>query len=435
MAIPSVAPHRALEMRQLMKTFINERLQLKLDKLAPDEQDKRSQLVETHRLDSWLADAARRVVQIQIASHTLKQTHPDARGTSLHVEQRALDAPGLVGTHSLSTRRAHDVVGNAAALDVFKFLSLEHEGKSLLQLAIVDDVSLRAAFSDDPNQARSWQLAFAGITANKTESSSHTLAKQIYFPLPNGGYHLLGPLFPTTLVHRSHQTIREDRFGEEAKAAREARRKGDNWPTGYREYPDLVIQKFGGTKPQNISQLNSERYGENWLLPSLPPSWHSTDVKPPLNADSIFDGEFRHRKLVRDAIENLRRFIAITEHNNLAIRQERTRLVANICDETHQYAAQLHSLPAGWSADPACRLHDSEQLWLDPQRASDDDEFMKRRQWGDWPLQVSKRFANWLNSAIESKQVRFGEAEAAHWSDVLNKELSMFTEVLEDDRE
>ena len=34
---------------------------------------------------TWLADAARRVNQIQAVTHVLKATHPDARGSSLHV--------------------------------------------------------------------------------------------------------------------------------------------------------------------------------------------------------------------------------------------------------------------------------------------------------------------------------------------------------------
>lgn len=38
-----------------------------------------------------------------------------------------------------------------------------------------------------------------------------------------------------------------------------------------REYPNLAVQKFGGTKPQNISQLNSER-GWQQLSAGLSPA-------------------------------------------------------------------------------------------------------------------------------------------------------------------
>lgn len=46
------------ELRQFIESFIQERLQGKLDKLQPDEDDKRQTLLATHRREAWLADAA-----------------------------------------------------------------------------------------------------------------------------------------------------------------------------------------------------------------------------------------------------------------------------------------------------------------------------------------------------------------------------------------
>ncbi len=435
MAIPSTTPENVGAIRQLIHSFIKERLQSKLEALKPDESVRRQQLEEEYRADNWLSSAAQRVSQIQLASHTLKPIHPDARGTNLHVGDLTVEAVGMVGTHSLPVARDHDVVGNAAALDVFKFLSLEHDGRSLLQRAISDDANLRAALSDDADEAQSWQASFASITADKRDPASHTLAKQLYFPLQSGGYHLLAPLFPTTLVHHVYKTIREDRFGEAAKAARQARREGKEVSSGYREYPEIAIQRFGGTKPQNISQLNSERHGENWLLPSKPPSWQSLDMKPPLNVDSVFESWLGRRRPVREAVYRLREFLANTDHNNLAIRRARARMVADICDEVLQYAALLREATPGWSANPECRLHEAEKLWLDPLRAYGDDEFMQRRLMGDWQELVSKRFANWLNAATESKLVKLDQVSATQWADDLIKELRMFKEVLVDDHD
>lgn len=59
------------ELRQFIESFIQERLQGKLDKLHPDEDDKRQTLLATHRREAWLADAARRVGQLQLVTHTL----------------------------------------------------------------------------------------------------------------------------------------------------------------------------------------------------------------------------------------------------------------------------------------------------------------------------------------------------------------------------
>src|SRR5690606_26654422 len=104
--------------RALILGFVSERLKAKLESLKPDDAEKRAELMATHEPSTWIADAARRAAQIQLATHTLKPLHPDARGTNLHASEFIEDVPELVGTHSLQGRLVSDVVGNAAALDV-----------------------------------------------------------------------------------------------------------------------------------------------------------------------------------------------------------------------------------------------------------------------------------------------------------------------------
>jgi CRISPR-associated protein Csy1 len=431
--VTTVVADGTAEWRGKIHGFIADRLQAKLDSLKSGDTDKKAQLIAAHEPSTWIADAARRVAQIQLATHTLKPLHPDARGTNLHVSNLIRDEPSLVGTHSVNTELVSDVVGNAAALDVFKFLSLEVQGESLLDRLIARDPAVLAALSGDTAQAQAWAEAFVAVREIKGPPASHTLAKQLYFPLAEGRYHLLAPLFPTSFVHAVQSRIREDRFGEAARAAREAWRQGQAHHQGFREYPELAIQKFGGTKPQNISQLNSERRGENWLLASKPPIWRSATVRPPLNVRSVFGGPLTAARSMRDAVKQLREFLARTSHNNVSIRKARAHMVADICDHVHQYAATLRELDPGWSADERCRLHEAEQLWLDPGRALVDETFKARRVLGDWQVEVSRRFANWLNAALSSDSTRLGEDEAAQWTADFHSELKLFREVLEDD--
>lgn len=427
--------HTAHTLRSHIRDFIQKRLQAKLDKLRDDQLEERAKCEDSFRPENWLAEAARRVSQLQLASHILKATHPDARGTNLRVVSMSMSKPGLLGTHSVAGDAPDDVVGNAAALDVFKFLCLQHEGRSLLDLALARDPALMEALSDEPERSAEWCDAFASIAQDNSPPASHTLAKQVYFPLPDGSYHLLAPLFPTSLVHVAQRLMREDRFGEAPKAAREARRKGETFSRGFREYPDLAIRKIGGTKPQNISQLNSERYGENWLLSSLPPNWQSSNVRPPWSADSVFDSWFGRQRRVKDLTRRLRTFLENTSRNNVGIRRHRAALVEEICDEAHQYAASLRQLPPGWSADPRCRLHEVERLWLDPLRVHTDEDFAERRYRPDWPSVASHRFGNWLNTVLVSKKMVLGEDEQHQWKRDLLKELNVFREMLEEDRD
>lgn len=95
-----------------------------------------------------------RVTQIQCATHTLKPIHPDARGSNLYVLPQNLPSLTEVGTHCLGANYRDDVVGNAAALDVYKFLTLQHQGQTLLQLACVEDADFLAALSNDAKEAQ-----------------------------------------------------------------------------------------------------------------------------------------------------------------------------------------------------------------------------------------------------------------------------------------
>lgn len=421
------------KVREVMQAFVDERLEAKVAKLKPEqvEAGEGEALVAKYQLDTWLLDAARRVGQIQLATHTIKPMHPEAKGTSLHVADPQLDEPGLVGTHSLPETRANDVVGNAAALDVFKFLNLECEGKTLLSLVLAGDAIVKAALCDDPVIAQELCAAFAGITEGNGGATSHSLAKQLYFPVgEEGEYHLLAPLFPTTLVHHVHQTLREHRFGDTAKAAREARSKGKPSTDSLHEYVGMAIQKFGGTKPQNISQLNSERYGENWLLASLPPVWKSPEISPPLGTGSVFERRIGGRKRIRELVKSLKEFLRTTSHNNSAIRDRRARLVANICDEVLLFAAEVHSLDAGWTAVNECKLNESEKLWLDPHRAAGDVEFGADYRWRDWPMEVSDRFASWFNHVVSVKGSVLGDAEHGEWKMLLAREIGLFRDYL-----
>ncbi len=400
---------RQAELRSLISDFLTERLNGKLEKLAEDD-PKRAELQAQFIPATWLEDAARRVGQIQAVTHSLKPIHPDAKGSSLFREPSALPPLAEVGSHSLGARFDADVVGNAAALDVYKFLKLSHQGRSLLDLAIAADSDFAAALSADPTLAQAWLAAFAGLAAPRGKASSHTQAKQIYWPIgdnphDDAGYHLLAPLYPTSLVHRVYLALQDDRFSDDAKAAREARKAGELHKRPVREYPNLAIQSLGGTKPQNISQLNSERRGDNCLLASLPPVWKSVDIKPLYGVDSLFK-RYGGRKEVRTLAAHLRRFLEGDPASNFKTRQHRDELVDALIDELMQFSAELGTLDAGWSASAECDLPPAQRAWLDPDGCDPAVD--------DAADRVANDFANWLNGQLRDP-LPVGDPEFLHW--------------------
>lgn len=421
---------RALRFREAISGFIEERR-------AAKEQDKNYD-PEKYGYRPWLADAARRVRQIQAVTHVLKATHPDARGNSLHVRPSNLPQRPEIGSHVLGDGFAEDVVGNAAALDVFKFLRTEVEGRRLLDWMQAADADLKTALSDDPAEAEAWMTAFSSLVREEEEPASHPMAKQVYWlvgdnPRDDGHYHLLQPMFSSSLAHAVHADIQSARFGEENAEARKAFRENRPSETPYRDYRGLAYRKLGGTKPQNISQLNSERGGINYLLPSLPPpAWKPRGMRL-LKSPSAF-GELVRFGNVRQMLDELAAFLAGDPQPTMETRQRRQAMEQALGQELALFGAAVRAqLEPGWTRDPQSGLPRHQQLWLDPDRTllevrddpehpewqADDEAFNREYALGEWPDQVAADFGRWLNQQLRNRNPRLaalGEEEMRHFA-------------------
>lgn len=419
-------PNRVEGLRALIADFLRKRLEEKLDKIKDDDkaaEAKRIELRRAHQPTNWVQDAARRVRQIQTVTHSLKSTHPDARGTNLYRPPANLTVLDEVGSHCLGPDFAHDVVGTPAAWEIYKFLKLDYQGSRLLDLAQNMDADLTAALSDDPTEAESWVRAFAGLTSEPDRLASHTLAKQLYWltgsdPHDDSQYHLLAPLYASSLVHRVWEQIQDDRFGEAARTARDAQRANAWSDRSVREYPQLAVQKLGGSKPQNISQLNSERRGNNYLLASLPPTWRAPDVRPLLRTDSMYR-RYERRDGVRQTVRTLLAFLRSDPVKNIESRRQRNELVDLLIDELLQYAAELRTLDPGWSQQRDCWLSPAERHWLDPEGWAAACEASARPVPTDTAERVSETFANWLNHRLRDghshQRLAMGDPEFLEW--------------------
>lgn len=413
---------RAAVFRSAIERFLQERRDAKLEKL-PDQDPKRETLRAQYQRENWIESAAKKASKIRAVTHTIKPMHSDARGTELFCDPSGLGGQPEVGTHVLNSEFVIDFTCNAADLGVVSFLNLEVEGNSLLEwLRSGDDVVSRA-LSDDPETAKRWVEAFSRLIASSAEPASHGLAKQLYWlvgddPVQGDHFHLLAPLYASSLAHVVHARINESRYGDVAKAARAARWNNQHSDTGYAEYPDLVVQSLGGSNTQNISSLNSKRRGVNYLLGSSPPEWHSREVTEPWHVDSVFP-RFARRVDVKEAVRDLRRFLRTNPPSNIATRQQRDHHLDSLIDALVGFGAQLQTaLPAGWTLDARCELVRCEQLWLDPGRAQwgDPDDEGFRAEWlrFDWPEEIGHRFGNWLNAQVD-QGLPVGDVEQRYW--------------------
>jgi len=437
---------RSKAIAALIAEFIYWRLikDTRLEKLPEDNPEKIA-LRESVDIKEWVAKAikdlrAQKKNPLRLATHPAKTTHSATDSSSLCIIPSALPYRMEVGSHCLSDE-ALDAVGNAAVLGVYKFLLLDVAGESLLSLLRKSDQDLLDAFGVSADQAEEWRVEFCKVQIQDSQPRLDALAKQVYWPVspddfpPDahdpGHFHLLSVLNSSALAHWLYGRIQAHRFGDEAKAARQAKRDGVDHPHGYHDYPLLAEEKKGGTKPQNISQLNSERKGSNYLLASLPPQWDRSLIRPLYGVDSLFV-PFGSQPGVRRLLRELRDYLATQppEANNRHIRQRRDAWLDELFGELLQFgAAYSHSLPKGWSADSACRLPLYEQCWLDPYRTEDDADFKLAYQWQDWPAELAARFAHWLNARLGEQrlsrhQLSLGEAEYHYWQRELAHDLA-----------
>ena len=383
---------------------------------------KQLEITAKHEPETWLSDAARRAKQLSFITHAAKYIHGDSKGSSVAAASSdSLTSDGYISTYSVS-ELPYDVVGNAAALDVGKLLLLEHGGQKLIDALRRGDNAPLLAIAPDADTAQEWADGFLSVLASP-EPSAHKFSKQCYWPVQSDEYHILIPLYATSLAHTIHATIQHTRFSDEAKATRESRRKEEYANQEDVRYPDLAVQSFGGTKPQNISQLNSQRGGKAYLVSCEPPDWQR-QTTPPLNITSIFSQRFE-RRLYREHIQPLRDFLqrVADRPNNDRIKKQRAQRLDTIVDEILNRAAFIQQLPPGWSADPDCRLPPVERYWLDPERVKTDEEFRAQRDATDWPAEVAQRFASWLSHKLESGTLAFGTVEQRELRDLLEPEL------------
>ena len=180
---------------------------------------------------------------------------------------------------------------------------------------------------------------------------------------------------------------------------------------------------MGGTKPQNISQLNSERGGNNPLLASLPPLWQTREQLP-LSSKRLM-ARFGYRPEVKQTLQQLRQFLASNPPANLDTRQRRDAMVFDLLDEWLQLSATLRTVAPGWSQRPECQLSAAQKHWLDPEGVVQAalDASTRAPEVDDTLDAVAQDLARWINGQLRDP-LPLGDSEFTHWRTLVRDELA-----------
>lgn len=337
----------------------------------------------------WVANAAQRASQLSLVSHPAKFSHPDARSTPVFITGER-QADGFL--RSGNAQAGQDVVGNAAALDVYAFLTLAlDDGQSVLEHFEAQSPVLKSLLGADEETFQHWRKAFLQIKASSEGNKTHPNVKQVYFPTEDG-YHLLSVLYPSGLMTEHRERLRKMKpYAAEHKESREARKKDLHHPQGFADISGLLVQKFGGTKPQNISKLNSNNGGEAWLLPCFPPELNL--ARPQLPKKDFFtvlrlDDEAKPLfKEFRDLLVAGKNNLDITRQHFLTTRDE---LLKHLFDWILLKASILQSYQGGWSETDGYALSVEQRVWLDQTC------FQERSEQSDWQEEIAEQMTNWV---------------------------------------
>ncbi|MGZ5027700.1 MAG: type I-F CRISPR-associated protein Csy1, partial [Methylobacter sp.] len=331
-----------------IENFLSERKAARLKKnLKSDSSDEEKQNIELEAadfflLDNWLPDAAKRAGWLSMLTHPGKFTHPSAKSNAI-IANAEPKHDGFLRTGNANADL--DVLGNAAALDVYKFLSLTlTDGQTVLAHLEQSSTAIQAQFKLSTQSFDELQQGLLAIKQASDTAKTSEKIKQVYFPVDNG-YHLLSILTPSGLMFKLKERINILRFSDQAKQAREDRRHLVHNEQGFAELYNLAVIGFGGTKPQNISVLNSQNGGTVYLLPSLPPQLEIRAIQPPKTSffkDSLY---YKH---YQDSFKALHRLFTVN-HNTIDIRDGRDYWIESIAEQVIEKVWQIRQLDAGWS--------------------------------------------------------------------------------------
>lgn len=380
-----------------IETFLNERKELWLkDRLKKAENETviaelQQQANERFSLQEWLPDAAKRVSQLSMVSHPSKFSHPSTKTSSVIVQAKH-SVDGYLRSGNVDYPL--DVFGNAAAMDVFKFLSVNlNNGQTVLDAFEKQDEDLKQFIQRSSLDFDVLRVAFLVIKDNDTSVKTDHLVKQVYFPIGEKNYHLLSLLTPSGLITKLKQSIDAIRFSEATKLAKDRRKKNELDEVGYADIYDLTVTAYGGTQPQNVSVLNSQNAGRAYLLSSAPPQFEKRTIRLP---KTDFFAQSLYRKNFQDSFLQLHKLMQL-DVNNIDIRTAIRNIIQFVIDQVMFQAFKIRqSYAEGWSnEDYYVSLPKLQRVWLD------DFYENEREQDNEWRDELSREIARWILRSYE----------------------------------
>ncbi|WDP91086.1 MAG: type I-F CRISPR-associated protein Csy1 [Desulfobacter sp.] len=371
-------------------------------------------------LENWLPNAAKRAKQISISSHPCTFSHPSARknknGYVTPIIAKAERLPdGYLRAGNVDVE--YDALGNAAAIDVYKFLTLSmKDGKTLLYHIETDSNVSKELLNIGTESYETLKEGFMAMVCSDTENITSSKLKQVYFPVGDD-YHLLSVLSNSGLIFKLRSRLNYLRFSDEQKDKREKKYKGEFLEHGFSDVFELTTIGYGGTKPQNISVLNNQHRGKAYLFQSIPPHLDKRSVHFPRK--SFFINSIWYRD-IREPLKKLHGIFKTGLNSEIPRRNlesGRDHRIEEILDVIIERAAVLRSVSGSQYREESCALPDHQKIWLchgfeQPRKEQD-----------EWLETLCSDLATWIAAAYKKvikKPVMLGPVERDYLKTFIN---------------
>lgn len=303
----------------------------------------------------WFDAMVMHMNECHLASHVGKFTNPDIKTTVCSHSKKVAGYVTTGGsTCSLDILTPAQYLGSASLL-----LSPVTPDKNVLEAVITRDKELEKELEllSLPLEKLQKKVQEMLEDSQKEPEATDTHLRQVYFPIAEGEYHLLSVMPSSCLALEMYQRIRAIN-GHKIDCCN---KNSENYGKPCEEVTGLTMIGFGGTKPQNISALNSRRGGKAYLLSSLPPSLREVKVRAPR---SDFFKESIWYKSQSSTLYRLHAYMK-QDRNTIEIRQAIHDLVDEMIDAVLLVAYQIRAGAAGWSEEETyTALPRSQKIWL-----------------------------------------------------------------------
>lgn len=380
---------------EVIQKFLNDRkedwLKKRLKKGLSDTEiiSYQEQASKNFEFRTWVNDASERAKQLTLVSHPAKFSHPRAQVTEITAES-TFKEDGYLKTGNVCY--LPDVVGNAGAIDVYKFLALTlEEDKTILEHLEIDTPYIRKVFSLSPENYENIRNNFLKIKVGDSTLRTHSSVKQVYFPIKDNEYNLLSILTPSGLMVELKNRVIETKFSEKIKSIREFFNKNHYTDQVFSDLYNLTIVGYGSGNPQGISILNNENSGKYYLLNSSPPVFEKRKFRLPT---TDFFVECLYSKKFALEFENLKKHI--NGVNNLHTRKKIKKTLRQMVGEILFTAFCIRKNEKGWSKREHYESLSLEQrIWLD-------DAYMEQRTiQSGWRDEIARRISKWILDSFD----------------------------------